>query len=308
MLRYLIPAILFSASACDARVPEYASAVGARVNNLDPAFQRELAAIEKQSGGRLGVALLDAKGRLLLENRSNERFAMCSTFKLPLAAMLLEAATAGTIDPARTVAFDVADLPDHSPDMLAHARDGRGSIELSRAAYASVVFSDNGAANAVLDALGGPAALTARLRAWGDDATRLDRAEPALNQNAKGDPRDTTSPAAMAGLMRRIVVGELLNATDGGTLMGWLTRSETGKARIRAALPADYRAGDKTGSCGDPNPAYNDIAWFQPGDAGTGAAHVLAVYLDRPARGGDQADAAIAKVAELALRRIAADR
>ena len=51
---------------------------------------RHLAAIERASGGRIGVVLLDARGRTLFAHRPNERFAMCSTFKLPLAAMFAD--------------------------------------------------------------------------------------------------------------------------------------------------------------------------------------------------------------------------
>ncbi len=62
-----------------------------------------------------------------------------------------------------------------------------------------VTDSDNAAANLLLRRLGGPEEYTRRVRAWGDAVTRLDRYELGLNENAQGDPRDTTSPAAMAG-------------------------------------------------------------------------------------------------------------
>ena len=57
-----------------------------------------------------------------------------------------------------------------------------------------------GAANLLLPMVGGPEGLTAFMRAHGDSVTRLDRNEPALNENAPDDPRDTTTPAAMAAL------------------------------------------------------------------------------------------------------------
>jgi beta-lactamase class A len=66
----------------NAEQPQMQPAVAPAAN---PAIR--LAAIERASGGRLGVALIDARGRTLFAHRPNERFAMCSTFKLPLAAM-----------------------------------------------------------------------------------------------------------------------------------------------------------------------------------------------------------------------------
>ncbi len=50
-------------------------------------------------------------------------------------------------------------------------------------------------------------AVTAFLRASGDAVSRSDRLEPELNSFAKGDPRDTTTPAAMAGSLQRVVLG-----------------------------------------------------------------------------------------------------
>jgi len=50
--------------------------------------QAKIENIEERSGGRLGFVLRDPAGRVLLSHRGDERFAMCSTFKPLLAAML----------------------------------------------------------------------------------------------------------------------------------------------------------------------------------------------------------------------------
>jgi beta-lactamase class A len=128
--------------------------------------------------------------------------------------------------------------------------------------------------------------------------TRLDRPEPTLNQNARGDRRDSTSPAAMAGTTRRLVIGDLLDAAARDRLRTWLIASRTGLHRIRAGLPSGWTLGHKTGTCGN---ASNDVAFFR---TPRGNEYVLAVYLDRP-RGNDaRADAAIAEVARLAARMV----
>ena len=91
----------------------------------------------------------------------------------------------------------------------------------------------------------------------GDGLTRLDRIETALNEATPGDPRDTTTPDAMLGIMQR-----LLSATrcrpHRAAADAWLLASKTGDKRLRAGLPTDWRVGDKTGS-GD-NGTDNDIA------------------------------------------------
>src|SRR5205085_4770369 len=128
-----------------------------------------------------------------------------------------------------------ADLMGNSPYSEQMAAAGEMSVE--GAAEHIVTDSDNAAANLLLRRLGGPAVYTRRVRAWGDAVTRLDRYELGLNENARRDPRDTTSPAAMAGTMRRLVMGSVLPAPARDRLRGWLTGARTGVGRIRAGLP-----------------------------------------------------------------------
>lgn len=247
---------------------------------------RRLAAIERASGGRLGVILTDARGRTLVANRANERFAMCSTFKLVLAAVYADGHDRTPLRLGR------ADLVGNSPYSERMAAGGEMSVE--GAAEHIVTVSDNAAANLLLRRLGGPAVLTSRLRAWGDRVTRLDRYELGLNKNARNDPRDTTSPAAMAGTLRRLVMGNLLDTPARERFRGWLMGTRTGPGRIRAGIPAGWTLGHKTGTCGT---AFNDVAFFR---TPAGHEYVLAVYLDRPTVQSDRAEAALADVARLA--------
>lgn len=252
---------------------------------------KQVAEIEKRSGGRLGVAVTDARGELLFGHRADERFAMCSTFKLLLAGQVLERAASG-VSLRTPLLFTRADLVSYSPgtEKLLGA-DGKGEQRLGFAARDAVVLSDNMAANLILKQIGGPAVFTAALHRAGDDVTRLDRIEPELNENAPGDVRDTTSPAAMAKSAAAYVFGDRLHPDYRGQLRGWMIESETGLKRIRAGLSQGWLAGDKTGTCGT---AYNDVAFVEePG----GAKYMIAVYLDRPAVEGDAANAAIAAVA-----------
>ena len=259
-----------------------------RQRPASPTPDQRLAAIERASGGRLGVALLDARGRTIFARRADERFAMCSTFKLPLAAMYADGSDRTPLPVTR------ADLMGNSP--YSEQQVTAGEISIEGAAEHSVTQSDNAAANLLLRRLGGPAIYTSRLRAWGDAVTRLDRYELGLNENAQGDPRDTTSPAAMAGTTHRLVMGNLLAAPARARLRTWMLATRTGRARLRAGLPAGWAMGHKTGTCGT---AYNDVAFFR---TPRGNEYVLAVYLDHPTVGDRASEAAIANVARLAAR------
>jgi beta-lactamase class A len=229
----------------------------------DPTVDRELADLETYVGGRLGVFALDTGSGRTLAHRADERFAMCSTFKWVLAAAVLARVDRGELALDQRIAYGKADLLGHSPVTEEHVAEGALSVEVL--ARAAVTVSDNGAANLLLGQVGGaggPAGLTAFVRQAGDGVTRLDRNEPALNSNEPGDPRDTTSPRAMVGLLKAILCGDVLKPASRERLLAWMKACETGKDRLRAGFPGDWVVGDKTGT--GENMAVNDLAIAVP--------------------------------------------
>lgn len=251
-----------------------------------------IAELEAKSGGRLGVALLDGQGQLLLDHRGDARFAMCSTFKLPLAILTLHAAQNG-LSLRTPLPISRDDLMHHSP--YAETVVDSGEIRIGFAAEAAVSQSDNAAANVILKELGGPEGFTKRLRALGDDVSRLDRNEPGLNLNAANDPRDTSSPRMMALWVHRALnEPDLLAEGHRKLLRDWMVNANTGLSRIRAGLPEGWVSGDKTGTCGKPNPEHNDVAFITTPD---GRFFVLSVFLDKSKLDDTASNAVIADVA-----------
>lgn len=204
-----------------------------------------LAALEARAGGRLGVCLLDTGSGRLVGHRLDERFAMCSTFKLPLAALVLRAADAGRLRLDEAVAITKADLVSYAP--VVEPKVGQ-TLTVAALAEGAQTTSDNAAGNLLLARLGGPAGFTAALRGLGDSVTRLDRTEPQLNIVKPGEEHDTTSPRAMAATMARLLTGDALSAASRERLIGWMVATTTGGKRLRAGLPSSWRSGDKTGT------------------------------------------------------------
>lgn len=265
-------------------------AFGAQAAAPAGALENELAAIEAQAGGRLGVAMLDTANGQTRGWRMHERFPMCSTFKLLLASAVLTRKDRGKEDLARKVVYTQAQVVSYSP--LSGPRAGGEGMTVAELCEAALTRSDNTAANLLLESIGGPPALTAFARGIGDPLTRLDRNETTLNEAIPGDPRDTTTPAAMLADMRALLLGERLSAGSREQLIAWLVANKTGDARLRAGLPKDWRVGDKTGT-GDRGTA-NDIAIIWP--AGR-APLLVTTYLTGATHASPaQRDAAIAKV------------
>lgn len=290
-------ALLFLVTACgmEPREPEPTpTTAGEQARNEDALSEEALTAMEERIGGRVGVALVGGDGTVLRDHRGDERFAMCSTFKLALSAAILEDVAAGRMALDDVIPFGEADLLDYAPVVREHVAEG--SMTVRELAAAISTLSDNSAANLLLARIGGPAALTEFFRRHGDERSRLDRTEPALNENAPGDERDTTTPRAMAGLVRRLVLGDALGDEAREQLAAWTVANRTGDNRIRAGIPGGWRVGDKTGTCGT---AYNDVAIVWPPEA---EPFVLAVYVDRPTAEAKQVEAAIAEIGALAAQ------
>lgn len=244
-------------------------------DRAEPAAERaqaRFAALEAASGGRLGVQVRDTGTAATFGYRADERFPLCSTFKLLAAGAVLARVDAGAESLERRIAYGPADLVEYSP--ATQPRLGEGAMALGALCEAAITLSDNTAANLILATLGGPPGLTRSLRTLGDSVTRLDRTEPTLNEALPGDPRDTTTPAAMLATTEALTLGTALTPASRAILVGWLRANRTGDTRLRAQLPEGWRVGDKTGS-GERGTA-NDVGLLWPPD---GAPILVAVYL-----------------------------
>jgi beta-lactamase class A len=283
--------------ACSRTAAEPPANAAAQPPAADPAAAGRFEAIRAAlgAGARIGVAAIDTgSGRRLLHDPDG-RYPLASTFKLPLAAMVLAEVEAGRLRLDEELPFAPGDPLGNSPVVAASA--ARGRLALEPLAAAIVQVSDNSAANAILRRIGGPEALTRFMRSAGDTVTRLDRYEMELGSNLPGDPRDTTSAAAMAALVRTLVLGDRLAPASRARLVDWMTTSVPGADRIRAGLPADWRWGHKTGTADRGGVNDVGIAW-PPGRAPI----VIASYLT----GGD-AEAPARAAAHAAVGRLVAE-
>lgn len=239
------------------------------------AWQAALRRIEADAAGRLGVWARRSDGGPTLAWRADERFPLCSTFKVLAAAAVLDRSrrVPGLMD--RVVPYGAADLVSYSPVTAKHVGTGLSYDALCAAALR---YSDNTAGNLLLREIGGPEGLTAYVHALGDRTFRLDRWETALNDAVPGDPRDTATPAGIGRSLQRLLLGDALPPAERSRLVGWMRGNTTGDTRIRAGVPAGWAVADKTGS-GDYGTA-NDIGVVWPT---SGAPWTIAVYftLDR---------------------------
>lgn len=245
---------------------------------------------ERSSGGHIGLYAENIKTGVKLTWRADERFVMCSTFKASLAACVLLRVDRGQDDLEKLVHYGAADMQDfYAP--VAQENLARGFLSVRELCRAAVEQSDNACANLLLSRIGGPGALTAFWRKCGDHITRLDDPEPLLNRTPPGGLRNTTTPAAMANTLQRLVLGRILSAASRTIFTEWLVGCQTGANRLRAGLPGSWIIGDKTGSNG--RDAAGDIAvvWPMPD-----VPIVICVYTRGGSPSSQQFDAAFAGI------------
>ncbi|MCD9195313.1 class A beta-lactamase [Streptomyces albireticuli] len=257
--------------------------------------ERAFGELERTYDARLGVYAVDTGSGRVVAHRPDERFAYASVCKAFLAGAVLKKNTLQGLD--RHVRYGREVPVGHSPVTGRHVGSGMTLRELCDAA---VRYSDNGAANLLFDELGGPKGLQEALAAIGDRVTRADRYETDLSEAAPGDPRDTSTPRAMAADLRAFVLGDALAPDERSALTDWLKRNNTGDKLIRAGVPAGWQVGDKTGSGG--YGARNDIAVLWPPRA---APIVVAVFSSRTAKDAKADDTLIAKATEVTVKALA---
>lgn len=246
--------------------------------------------LEAGVAGRLGVAVLDTADGRLQGHRLDERFPMCSTFKWLASALVLHRVDTGQERLDRRLRFGREVLLPHSPVTSLHA--GGEGMTLAELCEATITISDNAAGNLILDSFGGPAALTRYARKLGDTMTRLDRWETELNEARPGDPRDTTTPRAMATALRATMVGDALSPASREQLVRWMEATRTNGQRLRAGLPPGWRMGSKTGT--GARGTTNDVGVFWPPGR---SPIVVAVYLTETDAAESARNAAVAGVA-----------
>jgi beta-lactamase class A len=201
------------------------------------------AALERRRDARLGVMAIDTGSGETLGYRADERFALASTVKVPLAAVVLDRLSAQDLE--RRLFWTEADLVAHSPVTELFVEDGMTVRQLLDAA---LTLSDNTATNLLFDLVGGPGTVDDRLAEVGDRVTSVDRVEPDLNDWRPGEVRDTSTPRALATVVRDLTLGDLLGREDRRLLNDELGDSLTGARLVRAGVPDGWRVGDKSGT------------------------------------------------------------
>ncbi|MCV7289988.1 class A beta-lactamase [Mycolicibacterium wolinskyi] len=203
----------------------------------------QIGELERRHNAVIGIHAVNLDSNRIVSHRADDMFAMCSTFKAYAAGRVLQMVGRDQLSLDNRVFVDPDAIVMNSP--ITEPRAG-SEMTLGELCAAALQRSDNTAGNLLLKTIDGPAGITAFARSIGDERTRLDRWEVELNSAIPGDPRDTSTPAALAIGYRALLVGDALSPPQRRQLEDWMRANQT--SSMRAGLPAGWTTADKTGS------------------------------------------------------------
>ena len=291
-------------------------------------LEKQIQLVAKVTDATVGVSVTHVETGRSVSVRGGEGFPMASAVKIPFAVQLMSLVDEGKSSLDRMVALGPQDLHPGSGTLSELFFHPGVSLSLENYMELMLVISDNSAADVVLKEGGGPAAVTARMKALGLHGIRSDRniammvsdwsgaknippeaewnremwdklyaavpeAEHMRARRAQwADPRDTATPDDMTKLLVRIWKKNLMGPQSAEILLGMMERCQTGKTRLKGMLPQGTVVAHKTGTLGG---VADDVGVITlPGDAG----HVaISVFTKGSSRPQDISEKAVAEVA-----------
>ncbi len=253
---------------------------------------------EKQLDARIGVSVLDGKGKQLFGYNSDQRFPLMSTFKTLACAKLLHdnQINNGMMD--KTYLINADTILDYAPIF----KDKVGTeVSLKEACFATMTTSDNSAANLVLNHIDGPVGVTTFLIDSGDNVTRLDRVEPLLNEATPGDKRDTTTPYAMNKTISNLVLGSALNESSKQQLKDWMEANKVSNGLLRSVLPKGWEIADRSGAGGHGSRGITAVVWNEQKQP-----LVISIYLTGTKASIPERDEEIAQIGQAVFKQFGA--
>jgi len=297
-------------------------------------LERELAALGRVAGGRLGVCVQDSRGTAC--TRGTERFSLQSVMKMLVGIAVLDAVDTKGWKLEDTVVVRKADLSVFVQPLAKLVGDGEYKTTVGDLVRRGIIDSDSGAADVLVARLGGPAAVQAVLTKKGIRDVRLDRDERHLQTEIVGlpwkveyvddktfqkaiaaepdekkaaayaryqkDVRDTSTPQGMTDLLVKLFDGKLLSAKSTAFVLQAMKDCATGTDRLKAGLAPGWTLAHKTGTSSSWKgmaAATNDVGVMTAPD---GTKIAVAVFVGDSRASEKQRAAFIAKVSTLTIQ------
>lgn len=263
MIRLVFRALLLGSSWL---LSAHAAELPRQSNSLTELLAAQLPPSEQ---ARVGIYLLDLQHQQAWSLNNNPGYPLLSSFKLPLAIWVLKLVESGQLSLEQAVPIKRnALMQDTWSPLLDEHKAATFTLTLRELLRYSVEFSDNNAADLLLQVSGGTAALQQYLNQQGLQNTVIQATEQQMHQGFRAQYRNHSRPSDMALLLAQLAKTELLQVEQNDALVQWLRDTPTGAKRVKAGLPEGSIWLHKTGTSGTDTQtgvraAVNDIGLLQ---------------------------------------------
>ncbi|WP_200940791.1 serine hydrolase [Sphingomonas sp. Leaf339] len=282
--------------------------------NIPRALQASIETLARNFDGRAGIAVRAVDEGWTVEAGGRQRLPQQSVSKLWVAITVLDQRDQGKVRLDQPITVLPTDLTlFHQPIAYLVAKTGRFDTTVGGLLTRALTQSDNTANDRLLTLVGGPEAVRRMIAAKRLGDIRFGPGERMLQAGTAGlvwqpafaigngfeiarsrlspearaaaldryvaDPPDGAAPLAIADAISRVARGELLSETSTRILLDTMGASITGRARLRAAIPAGWKIAHKTGTgqdLGGRNAGFNDVGLLTAPD---GRRYALAVMI-----------------------------
>ncbi len=245
----------------------------------DSDFEQRIARVADGSKGRIGVAAVDLSTGEEIFVLGDQKFPMASTSKIAVAAAYLELVEQGKY--SLTSEFPLL-IPIRSAKFSSPAAPVRKGEYMSAIDLIEIMItrSSNPATDALLAAVGGTDKVNDWVARQGIEGFSIDRDIATLvRDDGEFDPvsyideRDAATPKAMLELLTGLYQGKFLKPESRQVILEAMSRTRTGKRRIKGNMPEFVQVSHKTGSL---NNTSSDVGFMQAPDGRTVA---VAIYV-----------------------------
>ncbi len=215
--------------------------------------------LAKKIPAKLGVAMLNIETGDTFSYNGYEHMPMQSTYKFPLALMVMDEIDKGRLDlqGETLISKSMMDEETHSP-----LRDKYGMkdvhISLHEIVYYTVAQSDNIGCDVLFRLVGGPARVDSFMHAKGFKGIQIVSTEAELHEDVNRQYDNWTEPVEMVNILSAFYQQKLISKTATDTLRNIMERTTGGAGRIKGLLPAGTVVAHKTGTCA-PDDGVNTI-------------------------------------------------
>ena len=277
-------------------------------------LRQQIAALVRGFPGKAGVAIRAVDEGWTVEAGGRMRMPQQSVSKLWVAITVLDQRDRGRIrldDPVTITRGDLTLF--HQPIAGMVAKSGAYTTTVGQLMFRALTQSDNTANDRLLTLVGGPSAVRAMIEDKRLGDIRFGPGERLLQSGTAGlvwqqsmsvgnsfeiarsrlspevraaafqryvnDPVDGAAPLAIADALARLARGELLSETSTRLLLSTMSSTVTGRARLKAALPAGWELAHKTGTGQEllrRNAGFNDVGLMTAPD---GRRYAIAVMI-----------------------------